>query len=63
MSSPPSIMAYHVSLCMPGALLVFTSFGGFLTSDVMISGTPGESGLVFFCESCPPWSAELNSSV
>ena len=45
---------------MPRALF-FISFRVFLTSDVLISGTSGESWLVFFSEGS--WSVELYSSV
>ena len=48
---------------MPGALLIFISFRVFLTSDVMIGGNSGESGLVSSSEGCCYWSVELYSSV
>ena len=40
------------TLSLPGALLFFSFFRVFLTSDVMIGGTSDESGLVFFSEGC-----------
>ena len=62
-SSPPGVMTSLVWLSMPGALLFFISLKLVLTSDVMIGGTSGEPGLVFFSEGCWSWSVELYGSV
>ena len=56
-------MTSLVRLSMPGALLFFISFRGFLTSDVMIGGSSDETKMVFFTEGFWSWGVELYSSV